>query len=69
MPKCHVFLGKTSDEVQPNESEISSIRYISADDLAEELERHTDRFTPWFKQEWRELNRNYAEQLASYLAT
>ena len=65
---CHVFLGKASDEVQPNDSEISSIRYINPRELAEELERHADRFTPWFKQEWRELNRNYAEQLAGYLA-
>jgi isopentenyl-diphosphate delta-isomerase len=65
---CHVFLGKSIEDIQPNESEISSIRYITADDLAKELEQHPDSFTPWFKQEWQELNGNYTEQLARYCA-
>ena len=65
---CHVFLGKSIEKIQPNESEVSSIRYITADDLAKELEQHPDSFTPWFKQEWQELNGNYTEQLARYCA-
>lgn len=63
---CHVFLGKASEDVQPNDSEISSIRYVTGEGLADELEQHPDRFTPWFKQEWQELNRNHKERLASY---
>lgn len=65
---CHVFLGKASEDIQPNDSEISSIRYVSAEALAREFDQHPDRFTPWFKQEWGELNRHYAEQLAGYCA-
>jgi len=65
---CHVFLGWAPANIQPNESEISSIRYITPTDLEKELEQHPDSFTPWFKQEWQELNRNHAEQLASYCA-
>lgn len=65
---CHVFLGRASAELQPNASEIADIRYVSAAALASEFKESPDRFTPWFKQEWRELNRNYAEQLARYCA-
>lgn len=65
---CHVFLGRVGAELQPNASEIADIRYVSAAALESEFEESPDRFTPWFKQEWRELNRNYAEQLARYCA-
>jgi isopentenyl-diphosphate delta-isomerase len=63
---CHVFLGRTSADVQPNASEIAGIRYVTPRGLAAELEQQPDRFTPWFKQEWEELNKRYAEQLADY---
>ena len=63
---CHVFLGRAGEGIQPNDSEISAVRYVSANELALEFARQPDSFTPWFKQEWRALNRNYAKQLASY---
>ena len=63
---CHVFLGRSTDDMRPNDSEIASVRFVSAAKLNEELEAHPDRFTPWFKQEWRELERNYREQLGRY---
>ena len=63
---CHVFLGKIAGDVHPNDSEIESIRYISAADLTAELAEYPQRFTPWFKQEWRTLRENYAGQLARY---
>ena len=63
---CHVFLGKIKGEVIPNDSEIESIRYISADDLDRELAEYPDRFTPWFKSEWSTLRGEYAAQLGRY---
>lgn len=63
---CHVFLGKASGALEPNDSEISEVRFVAANDLTRELEENPDSFTPWFKQEWRELNGNYARQLAGY---
>jgi len=65
---CHVFLGRAGDELQPNASEIAEIRYVSAAALADEFADSPESFTPWFKQEWSELNSNYAEQLARYCA-
>lgn len=63
---CHVYLGRVSGEAQPNESEIAAVRYVSSGALDEELSRYPERFTPWFRQEWRELVGNYREQLARY---
>jgi isopentenyl-diphosphate delta-isomerase len=63
---CHVYLGKVAGEAQPNDSEIAAIRFVSAGELDGELLRHPKRFTPWFKQEWRELAEHYREQLARY---
>ena len=63
---CHVYLGRVDGEPRPNASEIAGTRFISAVDLDEELSQFPERFTPWFKQEWQELNQNYRERLARY---
>ena len=63
---CHVFLGKIDGDVRPNDSEIESVRFISAGALDAELAEYPEHFTPWFKKEWQSLRENYAEQLARY---
>lgn len=63
---CHVYLGKTSRPVQPNEHEISAIRYVSADTLGSELDAMPEQFTPWFKMEWQALQNEHGDTLASY---
>ncbi|MDH3616071.1 MAG: isopentenyl-diphosphate Delta-isomerase [Gammaproteobacteria bacterium] len=63
---CHVYLGKVSSDIQPNDSEIASVRFVAASVLDAELARSPQRFTPWFKQEWRELVLNHPNRLARY---
>lgn len=63
---CHVFLGRAGDDVRPNESEIASVRFVSAEELDTDLAERPERFTPWFKQEWRMLREYYADELARY---
>jgi isopentenyl-diphosphate delta-isomerase len=63
---CHVFLGTLDGDVQPNDSEIAGIRYLSATRLGEELEDYPERFTPWFKKEWRTLREDHDSSLARY---
>lgn len=63
---CHVYLGDVTDNMRPNDSEIASIRFVSARTLGEELSRSPQQFTPWFKQEWQDLVVNYREQLINY---
>ena len=61
-----MYLGRTSDEVQPNDSEIAAIRYLAPAQLEAEFAEYPERFTPWFRQEWQELTSTYREQLGRY---
>ena len=63
---CHVYLGRVSGDVRVNESEIDSVRFVTAGDLDREFENAPQQFTPWFKQEWRSLKDNFGEQLLRY---
>lgn len=63
---CHVFLGRYSGTVRPNESEIDAVRYVSVEQLDSELAESPELFTPWFKQEWRALKTDYKDQFARY---
>lgn len=63
---CHVYLGHLLGEARPNESEISSIRFVAPDSLGKELSKFPEQFTPWFKQEWRELVTEHSEMLLGY---
>lgn len=63
---CHVFLGRIDGDVRPNESEIESVRFVGNQELSREFEAQPEQFTPWFKQEWATLNRDYGDVLARY---
>ncbi len=63
---CHVFLGRCGDSISPNRSEISEIRFLPARDVAGELDRRPDDYTPWFKLEWKRLVEDYSNRLSAY---
>jgi isopentenyl-diphosphate delta-isomerase len=63
---CHVYLGRIDGDIRPNDSEIESIRFISAKALDEELAAQPQQFTPWFIKEWQALKDGHAGQLARY---
>ena len=63
---CHVYLGKTTDAVQPNDSEIAAVRYVTPAELDNEMKASPARFTPWFQQEWTELKTTWRERLEHY---
>ena len=65
---CHVYLGRAPRDVRPNDSEIAALRYIPSSCLDEELSKRGKNYTPWFKQEWRELKEKHGEQLARFCA-
>jgi isopentenyl-diphosphate delta-isomerase len=45
----HVFTGFFNGNFQLNEDEVSEVRYISWDDLEQELKLNPENFTAWFK--------------------
>lgn len=63
---CHVFLGRTGDELRPNDSEIGAVRFLSPAALDAEFSASPERFTPWFRQEWGELKSTYRQRLERY---
>jgi isopentenyl-diphosphate delta-isomerase len=63
---CHVYLGRASADLKPNDSEIAAIRFISPAQLEKEFAEHPERYTPWFRQEWQELTSTYRERLERY---
>ena len=45
----HVFIGIYEGEFHLNPEEVSEIRYISLQDLEQEIEKSPENFTEWFK--------------------
>ena len=63
---CHVFLGTLDNEATRNETEIEALRFVSVDQLDEEIRITPELFTPWVKLEWQRLNEEFADTLARY---
>ncbi len=62
---CWVYVGRSSDEVQPNTNEIADWRYVAPEDLDRELLQHPERFTPWLKLEWTRIRSEFREKVAA----
>ncbi len=52
---CHVFESDYGGELKPDLAEIAAWRWISPDELTEEIKNYPERFTPWMKLEWAQL--------------
>lgn len=63
---CWVLLGRTREEVTPNRHEIEATRFMTVQEIEEELAARPGVFTPWFKLEWQRLRKDYAEALRRY---
>ena len=64
---CSVYLGRCTQEIKLNKTEIYAVRFVSANDLGIEIDAKPGSFTPWFQQEWDKLNSFYSEMLGKYL--
>jgi len=63
---CSVYLGRLEREATANDTEIAALRFVSADELQQEINAEPERFTPWFKMEWQRLNDEFTDHLANY---
>ena len=45
-----IFIGKYSEEIPFNKKEVESVRWVSKENLKNELKKNPSRFTPWFKE-------------------
>ncbi len=46
---CHVLLGKSDKEMQPNPVEIEDTKKILPADLRKDIQKNPDSYTPWLK--------------------
>lgn len=63
---CSVYLGRSLEDISPNENEIAETRLIEPADLRRELDVDPDGFTPWFRMEWDRLTLEFPAELARY---
>lgn len=63
---CWVYLGRSTEDIVPNENEIAATRSITAARLQLELDHEPQNFTPWFKLEWLRLNQDFTGMLERY---
>mgnify|MGYP001571676651 FL=1 len=45
----HVFVGKFDNEPNPNPDEVAGWKWISIDNLKEDISKNPEKYTPWFK--------------------
>ena len=61
---CSVFVGRSSEPVRANRSEVLAWRWIAPEALQTELSGSgADRFTPWFMLEWARIWRDHRPEL------
>ncbi len=62
---CSVYIGATDAQPNVNATEVADWKYMDADSLNRALREHPERFSPWFKMEWQELQEKYYERIKS----
>ena len=57
----HVFVGFTDKKPVINKNEVSDYRYISLEDLEEEINKYPEKYTTWFKIIFNEIKEKMTE--------
>ena len=58
----HVWIGQSDDEPIINHEEVESWKYMSLNDLSEDIQQHPEHYTEWFKITFEEMS-HHAELL------
>jgi isopentenyl-diphosphate delta-isomerase len=65
---CSVYIGRSSQALSVNESEIRAWRWISPEALGREMEGPAGaHFTPWFRIEWERIWREHRAEVAGLM--
>ncbi|KAA3615644.1 MAG: isopentenyl-diphosphate Delta-isomerase [Calditrichaeota bacterium] len=60
---CSVYIGKSDDLPQVNETEIDEWKFFSREELNAELDNNPELYSPWFKMEWKEIQDNFWDRV------
>ncbi len=56
---CSVYIGATDDAPNVNATEVADWYYIAPEKLNARLKAQPEKFSPWFKMEWQQLQEKY----------
>jgi isopentenyl-diphosphate delta-isomerase len=62
---CSVYIGKTNKKPEINDTEIAAWHWISRPDLNKDLIENPQKYSPWFKMEWKEIQEKYWTKVES----
>jgi len=54
----HVWIGQSDDAPNINREEVESWKYMSLNELSEDIQNHPERYTEWFKITFEEMSRH-----------
>jgi len=60
---CWIYVGKSSTKVWENRNEIEDLRYVTPEQLDEDLKTDSVQYTPWLQMEWRSIRQDYGAQI------
>lgn len=62
---CSVYIGRSDDKILVNPTEIADWKYFAPEDLNDQIRNDPDKFSPWFKMEWRRIQDEFSDQVNS----
>lgn len=63
---CSVYVGRAHADPDVNDTEIAAWAWEDVDTLAEALEATPEKYTPWFKMEWKRLREDFWDRIEPY---
>ncbi|MBN1156741.1 isopentenyl-diphosphate Delta-isomerase [Candidatus Woesearchaeota archaeon] len=66
---CYVFIGRSDNEPFPNSAEIADYKWIDMAELSADIENNPEKYTPWFKMEFKELTSSFRHLIPSLSET
>jgi isopentenyl-diphosphate delta-isomerase len=61
---CWVYAGVLDQEAAPNPNEVEDVRWVSPDQLDDDMAAKPESFTPWFRMEWLRVRDLYRQILS-----
>ena len=62
---CSVYIGTSCDQIAANPWEVAEWEFIAINDLTTDMDRHPQKYTPWFKLEWQKLVGEYLNEIST----
>ncbi len=60
---CWVYIGYFDGELDADTNEIADWRFVSPEQLSEDIAANPDIYSPWLKLEWAKINKEFGDEL------